>query len=113
LQKRRRARRGETRMSDADVVILFHEGYKTLAFDVLVHKEYEELFKKYQEDLYDTDCPFVEEFLENHEDYVYIGSEDFAHVTGNDYIIRVINDILQTAQVNDLRVEIRYMHYKD
>jgi len=61
-------------------VILMHGGgMGCLAFDVLVKKEHAEEFEWVKKELYRIDCEYVEEFLKENQDYIYLGSEDFQH----------------------------------
>jgi len=64
--------------------ILYHMGSLGItAIDVFVRRDLAER-KKYQrikEELYQVEeCPHVKKFLETHEDYVYLGSEDTGHI---------------------------------
>jgi len=62
-------------------VILFHRcGGDGISFDLLAHKDIEPLARdEVRNDVYEVDCPRVAEFLKQHPDYVYIGSEDLGH----------------------------------
>ena len=68
----------------SDKVILVHESSfaGVPAFDVLVHrvvKVFEELPWEILGSLYHVECTFVKDFLKENPDFVYLGSEDFAH----------------------------------
>ena len=65
-------------------VILFHRGGGDwISFDLLAHKSIEQLARdEAGNDVYGVDCQYVTEFLKQHPDYVYIGSEDLGHTYG-------------------------------
>jgi len=96
---------------ESGVVILMHEGglgLGTLAIDVLVKEEYKEMFKEVEEDLYRADCEYVKKFLEENKGYVYLGSEDFAHID-NTYVAEIFNRILRIARSSGAMVKFEYM----
>jgi len=49
-------------------------------FDVLVHKKLLSKYEHLREELYQVDCHEVQKFLSENPDFVYLGSEDLAHV---------------------------------
>jgi hypothetical protein len=79
-------------------VILFHKGGGDwISFDLLAHKDIELLARdEAGNDIYEVDCQYVAEFLKQHQDYVYLGSEDLGHTYGCnlavfDFVAELIN----------------------
>lgn len=81
-------------MEKKGVIIRHMSSLMYPAFDVLVKKEYEKEFEKYKEDFYSIDCSYVEEFLKENPDYIYLGSEDLGHYEPiNEYLKSVIKEL--------------------
>ncbi len=72
-------------MEEAEKVYIIHGGGFALSADFFV-KRTEELVKEYDGsswvDYPVEDCPYVEKFLEEHPDFMYVGSSDNAHSWG-------------------------------
>ena len=61
--------------------ILFHPGLFCVAFDVFVRIDMIDKIDIDENDFYEVpECKFVQWFLRNNPDYLYIGSEDFCHI---------------------------------
>lgn len=75
------------------MIIIQHEtGHPHQAFDVLLHKN-SDRFDELKDDGYQiSNCNFVEYFLKNNSDYVYVFSEDNAHIPEFNWINSFVED---------------------
>jgi len=75
-------------------IILIHMNTQGgTAFDFLVRKDKVEGYQWLKEDCYTAeDCPYVKKWLQSHQDYEYVASEDLEHIPSiNAYVIELIN----------------------
>ena len=79
-------------------IIIQHLGVWGYAFDIFVHESVstEKWVEELREELYTVEkCPYVIAFLEKYKDYVYVGSEDLAHIEEfNKAVGQLINDLV-------------------
>ena len=63
-------------------VILVHPGAMlSTCYDILVAKDLESKYSWIKEETYQVEeCPYLQRWLKNHPGYVYLGSEDLAHI---------------------------------
>jgi len=76
-----------------------------VSIDVFVRRDLVNIrkYKQIQEYLYQfKECPHVKKFLESHEDYVYLGSEDTGHIPEiTAAVIELIGDLKKMGFVEE------------
>jgi hypothetical protein len=88
---------------EKEIIILKHKGVLNyFAYDILVLKHFT---FKFDTSLYQTNCPYVEKFLEQYPQYKFVGAEDEGHLNNYNWIAGYINELLATGKAQIINYE--------